>query len=61
MCNENEGKKERSYTSGHRSPLMSNPNFSNPIAEADTKDEGTLMSSSSKDNRQYYLLAVVID
>ncbi|WZZ26559.1 hypothetical protein YC2023_009960 [Brassica napus] len=39
VCNENEGNKKRSYTSGRRSPLMSNPNFPDPIPDANTTDE----------------------
>ncbi|KAG2294730.1 hypothetical protein Bca52824_041399 [Brassica carinata] len=31
VCNESEEKKKRSYNSGPRSPLMSNPNFPDPI------------------------------
>ncbi|KAJ0255795.1 hypothetical protein HA466_0088470 [Hirschfeldia incana] len=39
VCNEKEGKRKRSYQSGHRSPLMANPNFPDPIPDADTTDE----------------------
>lgn len=39
VCYDNEGNKKRSYTSGRRSPLMSNPNFPDPIPYADTTDE----------------------
>ncbi|CAN6914348.1 unnamed protein product, partial [Brassica oleracea] len=39
VCNESEEKKKRSYNSGPRGPLMSNPNFPDPIPDADTTDE----------------------
>ncbi|KAL0664994.1 hypothetical protein Bca4012_101832 [Brassica carinata] len=39
VCNENEGNKKRSYTSGRHSPLMSNPNFPDPIPDANRTDE----------------------
>lgn len=42
MCNENEGKKKRRYESGHRSPLMTNPNFPDPITEAHITVEGMI-------------------
>lgn len=39
VCNENEGNKKRSYTSRRHSPLMSNPNFPDPIPDANRTDE----------------------
>lgn len=43
VCNEKEGRKKRKYESGHRSPLMTNPNFPDPIPGSDTTDEGVMM------------------
>ncbi|CAN6838040.1 unnamed protein product, partial [Brassica oleracea] len=39
VCNVNEGKKKRSYTSGHRSLLTSNLKFPDHVPDADTMDE----------------------
>ncbi|KAJ4876661.1 B2-adapt-app_C domain-containing protein [Raphanus sativus] len=43
VCNEKEGRKKRKYESGHRSPLMTNPNFPDPIPASETTDEGVIM------------------
>ncbi|KAH0897865.1 LOW QUALITY PROTEIN: hypothetical protein HID58_047433 [Brassica napus] len=57
VCKEDEDDRKRSYASGRLSPLMSNPNFPDPIPDADTTDEDT----EDKGEKHLFVGQVFID